>query len=232
MAEALFPVFRYPASLRKHGFHPDEFREIIRSKANEMFRGIENIKEIVDVVIGEFVFQETKDGKGDKRYYGTKEAQQHGSDGYSGTNTSPMKTAQKQPEIIGEWQEDGKNNQDKLFDLMLDENLLTDVINEKGNLKRTDTYLSAVELCNTLDSVARSLAGTQLHESQRETYSRMEEYCENVLHKRIFIANAYDDDILTNRGYKVYCKHLWMIATFAAVLIGLRILLQKPVQVA
>lgn len=234
MAKA--PTLEYPVSMKKHGFHPDEFKDIIKSKAESLFKEIKGFKGIVDEVIKNFAIQETKDGKGDKRCRSTIEAQQHGSDAFSGTNTSPKKTEQNQPGTKNLWQEDLKNKQQKLFELMLKEGLLADVKivkSEKGNLKWDDTqkYLSAVELCNTLDKVAMILAKTKVNKSKHDRYTDMEGDCTTILYKRIFVANAYDDDILTERGYKEWRKHLWMIASFGALLIGLKILLIKPVKV-
>lgn len=85
-------------------------------------------------------------------------------------------------------------------------------------------------MCNVLDNVAKKLVQdtgaddtTDDSSSPWSSAKEIREACETITWRRICLASAYTDDILSENDYYKWRRHVWMIASFTAIIIGLDI---------
>ncbi|XP_028396076.1 uncharacterized protein LOC114520070 [Dendronephthya gigantea] len=125
------------------------------------------------------------------------------------------------------------NSQMKLFTWLHKKGLLGFKCDDvKGVLlKENGERLKCVELCDALDETAKKIVCTYVsdsragsatgkHELQTE-YEEPQRQCLIVAIFRIATAILQKDNIFSDKGYKQWKKHLWMIASFATLNIAL-----------
>lgn len=135
-----------------------------------------------------------------------------------------------------------KDRQDKLFKMLFSDRKLDQNLSIPGGgvLQRNNTNLTAVELCNELDKVARLYATEfihavrpeqlEAHRTRNEELKKITDTCFRVTLTRIGLMSLYGDNILSVTGHNKWRKHVWLIASFATLTIALDLFSEQPIE--
>ena len=136
---------------------------------------------------------------------------------------------------------DLKNCQDTLFRILLRVRKLDQDLSIPGGgvLQRNGRNLTAVELCNELDRVARSYAAESVNAIKEQRPIRVErntqlkpiiDSCFRATLIRISLMALHGDDILSVNDYDEWKKHVCLIASFATLTIALGLFFDQPIE--
>ena len=253
---------QFPATLRKTALTPDELKSLITSKVDSVLLNLGNFSQIKqrieerrDNVIKRSSLSETREGNLDRRRVSTETFQNVGitpAPTNQGQNSpSPSKTMDEtlhqgltniaSDDYIEYLSNDEKVCQDKLFTILYSNKMLDQSLTIPGGgvLQRNGTNLTAVELCNELDRVARLCAAESVDAIKEQRATREERNkqlkpiivsCFHVTLMRISLKSLHGDDILSVNDYVKWRKHVWLIASFATLTIALDLFFDQPIE--
>ena len=147
----------------------------------------------------------------------------------SGTGTLP------QVGSAGELKNAYHTHQKTLFQKLKDKLNKNTTCDDRGYLMVGDRRFSTMEFCNTLDEVGRKYYKAYLS-SRREAKAcqRMRhdievvfEHCKYILLRRILVDHLVDNDLLSPDGYKQWSEHVWVVASFATLIVILETIVKS-----
>lgn len=228
----------FTPTMRKRGFSPEEIEEIITSKTDKVFvhsKYKDSISKKSKEVIRDLQLQETKKGKlySKRRSTGvaveTKVTTQP-TDGKPPQGPQSLAQGEDGDSNIEKWAKKAKENQQKLFEWLKGKGKLNpeEYSFEDGQLSRSisgesksSKKCTAEQLCDVLDGLACDFVDKTISKDYQKGLSEVCDLCRSISMNRIATASAYPDDILTDEGYREWRKHLWLIASFATLLVSL-----------
>lgn len=222
----------YPTKLTKLGLRRDELREVSEEKVKAILqprgKGLEDVKESLEEVFKKILRQDniTDPSKSDGRCKEPNEFYQV-TGALSNQTDSPSKEKSRNPTFVADKQEAYRSEQSKLFDLLKEDSKLRgeDLTGSGEHFCRGQTDLTAEELCNTIDKVTLAFLDEVGEEGDSMTFKQergkkmnaMIECLEKIVANRGVRISVFEDDILSDAGYKKWKRHLNLHASFTAL---------------
>ena len=222
----------YPTKLTKLGLRRDELREVSEEKVKAILqprgKGLKDVKESLEEVFKKILRQDniTDPSKSDGRCKEPNEFYQV-TGALSNQTDSPSKEKSRNPTFVADKQEAYRLEQSKLFDLLKEDSkpLGEDLTWSGGHFCRGQTDLTAEELCNTIDEVTLAFfdeveeEGDSVTTKQEggEKMNAMIECLEKIVANRVVRISVFEDDILSDAGYKKWKRLLNLHASFTAL---------------
>lgn len=225
---------RYPVQLNKLELSRNEIKDILSSKVRAIF-GCGPIDELMMTAIKEvtqsLAIRTNQDESVDQRGSVANENYRLQS-ATPDQNTSPNKAASQNPTYVPDQKKALSDEQEMLFSLLIQDEAVDDTNLEilHGNLKRGGIKLKHIELCNVLDEATKCYleTNTPLNQSisslrhDGEKIQKLNDYCLAVVTRRKAISETFDDNILDEKAYKKWAKHVEIIASFGTLLVSLK----------
>lgn len=147
--------------------------------------------------------------------------------------TSPIEAQKQNPNYAQEVTNAYREDQTLLFDLLIENEYLETGITIAGSkLVKDGVALTCKETCNALDDATRKILNLAMAEgsitvgsAEREPLSKMNELCNKVAVKRLAVNGVFEDNLLdndNNSGYKKWRNHVFMLASFTALMVSLK----------
>jgi hypothetical protein len=234
------PELNHLITLRKRGLSPEETKEIVSSKADQIFQvlladdaiRIRIRREVVSRCISYSITQR-----------GYMDEQRLSAPVWQNLDIIPAPTAADKgrrpgPQKVndedrvlqypGELENTKIDSQSQLFNMLQEWNLLGQniIVTHDGFLATEQQQLSHVQVCNELDDVTRRVVGMHVQgngelQQQHDDLKTMIRNCLKTTISRIALKELNPDDICTQEGYTSWKTHLELVASFATLTIVL-----------
>ena len=220
---------KYSVKLRKLELSDKEIKDLIESKVEAIARGNkidQDVREAIEEIAKLLVLRVNKGNKNvDQRQ--TKSIAHHQEAGtIPDSTTSPQRAASQDETYVSDQKKAYHSEQDILFSLLIDRR----AVNGSNQKTKDGTQLTHVEMCNTLDEATEYfLLRCQLSSDSvtsgtddRKEIRKIYDSCITVVTKRKAVSETFDDNILDEKAYKKWAKHVKMIASFGALAVALK----------
>lgn len=227
----------YSFRFHKLEISPQELKAIIKGKVRAIWREelTEEMKESIDSV-AQLLGRRTNLGNSmsDQRY-SEANANFHETGALPNQNISPIEAQAGDPEYRVQVTRAYHDDQRRLYHLLRQNGKLEMEVScrDDGLLMRDNRQLTCKETCNALDEATKMFfnqpgVGGSITAGMREgrPFFNMYDLCNKVVTKRLAINSLNEDDLLrtyTNDGYKIWRSHVYMIASFAALMVSLNV---------
>lgn len=230
----------YPVKLHKLELSDTEIEDLIRSKVQAICN---SIHPQIDAKLNQAInhvktLLAVKTNKGDEsldQRRSTSISHHQESGVIPDKSTSPQKAASQDPTYVPDQNAAYHREQEILFSLLIKHGGLDNrhLGIKDGILIRNGIQLTHQELCNTVDEATKFFlqnfdvpdgsisSGTIVRNEIREIYEK----CLLVVTKRKAVSETFADNILDEKVYKRWAKHVEMIASFGALAAALKKLL-------
>lgn len=151
----------------------------------------------------------------------------------SNQTTSPIGAQTQDPNYTQKVTKAYHEDQKSLFGLLIENGYLETGIKIAGSkLVKDGVELTCKETCNALDDATRKILTLAMAEGsitagslEREPLSTMYELCNKVAVNRLAVNGVFEDNLLdndNNSGYKKWRNHVFMLASFTALMVSLK----------
>ena len=226
----------FPTKLTKFGLRREELKEVSVEKGKVILQAggkeLKDVKESLEEVLKKILRQDniTDPSKSDGRCENPNVFYQ-ATGALSNQTDSPSKEKSRNPNFVADKQEAYRSGQRTLFDLLKEDSKLEgkDLTWRSGHLFRNQTRLTAEELCNTIDEVTlaffdevRKKGGSITAKQERgKEMNPMIECLEKIVANRGVRISVFEDNILSDAGYKKWKRLLNLHASFTALWIAM-----------
>jgi hypothetical protein len=230
----------HPITMRKRGLSPEETKEIVSSKADQIFQvlladGANIIRSRREVVSRCISYSITQYGYMDDQRLSASVWQDLGIvpaplENDNGKRPGPQKVNDENrvPQYPGVLENTKIDSQIQLFNMLQESNLLGQniIVTDNGFLEIEEQQLSDVQVCNELDDVTGRVVGMHVQgngelQQQHDVLKIMIRNCLKTTISRIALKELNPDDICTQDGYTIWKTHSELVASFATLAIAL-----------